>query len=57
MSDGTPALLSDGEYGGNAAARKYRAAFEAINSGRAPAFAAPGIFSKNAFSGHTYAPC
>ncbi|WP_313193704.1 tape measure protein [Shinella zoogloeoides] len=57
-SDSIPAMLSDGEYVVNArATRKHRAVLEAINSGKAPAFATGGIVSRNAFSSSsTYAP-
>ncbi|WP_353641962.1 phage tail tape measure protein [Mesorhizobium sp. WSM2239] len=55
-SDSIPAMLSDGEYVVNAkATRKYLPALEAINSGKAPAFATGGIVGRNSFA-NTYAP-
>ncbi|SEB43360.1 hypothetical protein SAMN05216452_1187 [Nitratireductor aquibiodomus] len=57
-SDSIPAMLSDGEYVVNArATRKHLPVLEAINSGKAPAFATGGLASRNAFSSAmTYAP-
>ncbi|PSM16113.1 tape measure protein [Nitratireductor sp. StC3] len=57
-SDSIPAMLSDGEFVVNArSTRKHRAVLEAINAGKAPAFAAGGFASRNAFSSSsTYAP-
>lgn len=57
-SDSIPAMLSDGEYVVNAkATRKYLPALEAINSGKAPAFATGGIVGRNLFApSSTYAP-
>lgn len=57
-SDSIPAMLSDGEFVVNAkATKKNRAALEAINSGKVPAFAKGGIVAGSNFaSSSTYAP-
>lgn len=55
-SDSIPAMLSDGEFVVNAkATKRNRAALEAINSGRVPAFASGGVVGRNSFAS-TYAP-
>ena len=57
-SDSVPAMLSDGEYVVNAkATKRHRAALEAINSGRMPAFAMGGIVRGSTFApSTTFAP-
>lgn len=57
-SDSVPAMLSDGEYVVNAkATKRHRAALEAINSGRMPAFAVGGIVRGSTFApSTTFAP-
>jgi tape measure domain-containing protein len=57
-SDSVPAMLSDGEYVVNAkATKRHRAALEAINSGRMPAFAVGGIVKGSTFApSTTFAP-
>ncbi|NLS04618.1 hypothetical protein HGP14_14765 [Rhizobium sp. P32RR-XVIII] len=53
-SDSIPAMLSDGEFVVNAAATKrHRAALEAINSGRAPAFLAKGGIAGSQLAGRS----
>lgn len=52
-SDSIPILASDGEFMVNAkATKKHRAVLEAINSGKAPAFATGGLVSRDAFSNY-----
>lgn len=54
-SDSIPAMLSNGEFVINAkATRQHRQLLEAVNSGRAPAFAAGGMVG--ASLSNTYAP-
>lgn len=55
-SDSIPAMLSNGEFVVNAkSTKRHRAALEAINTGRVPAFAKGGFVGSNSFA-NSYSP-